>query len=249
MRYAWLFHGDYFPNPIKRALLAPLLAGLRRWDRATSSRVDRFVAISRHVQERIQRFYGRESDVVYPPANTDYFTPGTESRQEYDFLISAMVPYKRVDLAIRAYTESGYPLKVMGTGSGLADLKRLAGPNVEFLGRQPDDVLREHYRTCRFLLFPGEEDYGIVPVEAMACGTPVIAYRKGGATETVVEGETGWFFDDPLPEALWCAVEEASNRDWDAPRIRKRAERFDERQFMAGLGDVVRSVMTSQSDG
>jgi glycosyltransferase involved in cell wall biosynthesis len=245
MRYAWLFQEDYFPNPVKRTLLSPLLASLRRWDRATAGRVDRFVAISRHVRERIQRFYGRESDVVYPPANTAFFTPGEEPRLEYDFLISAMVPYKRVDLAVRAYTESGYPLKIMGTGSGLPELKRLAGPNIEFLGRQPDEALRGHYRGCRFLLFPGEEDYGIVPVEAMACGTPVIAFRKGGATETVVEGETGWFFDEQTPEALWCAVEQAASRRWDPVRIRARAERFDERQFVEGLAAVVRRVTTS----
>ncbi len=249
MRYAWLFQEDYFPNPVKRSLLAPLLAGLRGWDRSTAHRVDRFVAISEHVRDRIQAFYNRDADVVYPPANTDFFTPGDTPRQEYDFLISAMVPYKRVDLAIEAYTRSGYPLKVMGTGSGLGALQAMAGPNVEFLGRQPDEVLREHYRNCRFLIFPGEEDYGIVPVEAMACGTPVISLRKGGTTETIVEGETGGFFDTQTPEALWQAVQAAAAQTWDAHRIRQRAERFDEAQFLRGLAEIIEQVTTSETGG
>lgn len=249
MRYAWLFQEDYFPNPAKRAVLQPLLGALRRWDRRTADRVDRFVAISEHVRRRIWEFYGRESEVVYPPTDTEYFTPGEGACGEFDFLVSAMVPYKRVDLAVRAYTASGHPLKVMGAGSGLEALKRLAGPRVEFLGRQSDEVLREHYRSCRFLLFPGEEDYGIVPVEAMACGTPVIAYRKGGATETVVEGETGVFFDRQTPEALWEAVERAAGQSWDAEAIRRRAEGFDVGQFEAGLARVVREVTTGGSGG
>ncbi len=241
MRYAWLFHEDYFPHPVKRALLKPFLTCLRVWDKKTAHRVDRFVAISEHVRSRIKEFYGRDSDVVYPPADTDYFQPGTEPREEYDFLISAMVPYKKVDLAIRAYTASGYPLKVMGSGSGLPDLKKIAGPNVEFLGRQPDEVLREHYQKCRFLIFPGEEDYGIVPVEAMACGTPVIAYGRGGVTETVTAGETGLFFDPQTPEALNETLQKASVINWDREKIRQRAEKFDITHFLEGIARVLRT--------
>ncbi|MDF3127614.1 glycosyltransferase [Kiritimatiellaeota bacterium B1221] len=241
MRYAWLFHEDYFPHPIKRILLKPVLATLRIWDKNTAHRVDRFVAISEHVRKRIKEFYGRDADVVYPPADTDYFHPGTGPREEYDFLISAMVPYKKVDLAIRAYTASGYPLKVMGTGSGLADLQKIAGPNIEFLGRQPDETLREHYQKCRFLIFPGEEDYGIVPVEAMACGTPVIAYGRGGVTETVIAGESGMFFDPQTPEALNKTLEQAAEKDWDREQIRQRAEQFDVPHFLEGIARVLRT--------
>lgn len=239
MRYAWLFQEEYFPSPVKRTMLSPAMAALRRWDKATIDRVDRFLAISNHVRDRINAFYGREADVVYPPTDTEFFTPGDAPREEFDFLISAMVPYKKVDLAIQAYTESGHPLKVMGSGSGLEDLKNMAGPNIEFLGRQPDEILRECYRTCRFLLFPGEEDYGIVPVEAMACGTPVIAFGKGGATETVKEGVSGLFFREQTPEALWCAVEEAADRTWDHAAIRKRAEQFDTASFMQGMETII----------
>lgn len=235
MRYAWLFHDEYFPNPAKRAALKPVLAALRRWDKNTADRVHHFVAISEHVRDRIERFYGREADVVYPPADTEYFHPGDAPREEYDFIISAMVPYKKVDLAVQAYTESGFPLKVMGIGSGLDDLKRMAGPNVEFLGRQPDDVLRKHYQQCRFLVFPGEEDYGIVPVEAMACGTPVIAFNRGGATETVDAGVSGVFFDRQDVASLNQAVKEAADHRWDEDDIRSHATTFGIQPFIDGL--------------
>lgn len=239
MRYAWLFHGEYFPHPLKRALLKPLLAALRFWDRRTAKRVHRFVAISEHVRQRIQTFYGREADVVYPPADTDYFHPVDEPRENYDFIISALVPYKKVDLAVRAYTRSGHPLKIMGSGSILNTLRSLAGPNIEFLGRQPDEVLRYHYQHCRFLLFPGEEDYGIVPVEAMACGTPVIAYGRGGATETIEEGVSGLFFDEQTEDSLLAAVQRAAAHPWDARAIRARAEQFDADNFRRGLGRIL----------
>jgi glycosyltransferase involved in cell wall biosynthesis len=244
MRYAWLFQEEYFPNPLKRKLLSPLLASLRAWDKSTSTRVDRFVAISEHVRERIQTFYGRDADVVYPPADTAFFCPDETPREEFDFLVSAMVPYKKVDLAIRAYTQSGYPLRVMGAGSGLESLKQMAGANIEFVGRQPDDVLREQYRRCRLLVFPGEEDYGIVPVEAMACGTPVVAFGRGGVLETVQDKVTGVFFYDQQPEALWCAVEEAAALDWDRTLIRARAERFNTAAFLDGMARVVSEELT-----
>jgi len=239
MRYAWLFHDDYFPHPVKRLLLKPVLAALRRWDRRTAARVDRFVAISEHVRDRIQRFYGREADVVYPPADTEFFHPDTTPRENYDFLISALVPYKKVDLAVRAYTQSGHPLKIMGAGSGLDDLKAIAGPNIDFLGRRSDEELRAHYRACRFLVFPGEEDYGIVPVEAMACGAPVVAYGRGGVTETVIDGETGRFFHQQTPDALNQAVREAADIPWDRTRIRAQAEKFDVAQFLSGIATIL----------
>ncbi len=239
MRYAWLFQEEYFPHPLKRALLRPLLAGLRAWDKATAPRVHRFVAISGHVRERIRRFYGRDADVVYPPANTRFFHPGEAAREDFDFIISALVPYKKVDLAVRAYTRSGHPLKVMGSGSGMEALRAMAGPNVEFLGRQPDEVLREHYQRCRFLIFPGEEDYGITPVEAMACGTPVVAFGRGGVTETVQEGVTGVFFTEQNEEALNAAVARAACLPWDRIAIRRRAELFDETSFCRGLGGIL----------
>ncbi len=243
MRYAWLFHEEYFPHPVKRALLKPLLGLLRFWDKWTAKRVHRFIAISEHVRDRIQRFYGRESEVVYPPADTDFFCPADIPREKFDFIVSALVPYKKVDLAVRAYTRSGYTLKIMGAGSGLDALKAIAGPNIKFLGRQDDEVLRDHYRRCRFFIFPGEEDYGITPVEAMACGTPVIAYAKGGVTETVLHAQTGWFFHEQTEDELIAAVETAARRSWDSARIRKRAEEFDVATFLDGMAEAVRSEL------
>lgn len=237
MRYAWSLQEEYFGrNRFKRAALELALSRLRKWDRAASGRVDRFVAISRHVQARIRQFYGRESTVVYPPVATDYFTPdGRGGHDGYDLVVSALVPYKRVDLAVRAYARSGFPLKVAGVGTERAALEKLAAPNVEFLGRVPDEGVRELYRRCRFLVFPGEEDFGIVPLEAQACGKPVLAFGKGGLLETVLAGRTGTFFQEQTPDALLEAAALAEKTDWDPAAIRAHAETFGEARFLEGL--------------
>lgn len=240
MRYAWLFQAEYFGHSIpKRAAVAPLLWALRVWDRRASRRVDRFVAISRHVRERIGRFYGREADVVYPPVNHDYWTPAPGPQEEFDLLVSALVPYKRIDLAVRAYNSMGRKLKIVGAGSGCCVLRELAGPTVEMLGWQPDEVVRDLYRRCRLLVFPGEEDFGIVPVEAMACGKPVVAFARGGALETVVDGVTGVLFQEQTESALVAAVRECLARRWDSAAIRRHAEGFGPSVFVDGL---IRSI-------
>jgi len=237
MRYAWLFHDEYLGrNPLKRLLAAPVLATLRRWDRANSAHVDRFVTLSNHVRERIRRFYGRDADVVYPPVDVDFFTPGTaEAHGGYDLIVSALVPYKRLDLAIRVYTQLGWSLKVAGTGTDFATLKKLAGPTIEFLGWQGDEQLRELYRGCRLLVFPGEEDFGIVPLEAHACGRPVVAFARGGALETIIGGETGVFFAEQADTALRTALQTAAAQNWSRAAIRRQAERFAPQHFINGL--------------
>ena len=237
MRYAWSLQAEYFGRSgLKRAVIDRGLARLRKWDRAASARVDRFVAISRHVQARIREFYGREAAVVYPPVATEFFTPdGRGGDDGYDLIVSALVPYKRVDLAVRAYAQTGFPLKIAGAGTELAALRRGAPPNVEFVGRVPDEAVRELYRRCRFLIFPGEEDFGIVPLEAQACGKPVVAFGRGGLLETVVAGQTGVFFQEQTPEALAAAVAFAARNGWEAAAIRAHAEQFSEARFMAGL--------------
>ena len=245
MRYAWLYHEDYLGrNPLKRALAAPVLAALRRWDRATASRVDRFVTLSHHVQDRIRRFYGRDADVVYPPVDVDYFTPGgDEAPDDFDLIVSALVPYKRVDLAVRAYTQLGWRLKISGTGTGFDALKKIAGPNIEFLGWQGDEQLRELYRRCRLLVFPGEEDFGIVPLEAHACGRPVVALARGGALETLVEGETAVFFHEQTEAALLAAINAAAAQTWSRATIRRQAERFAPQQFISGIATSLQKCL------
>jgi len=238
MRYAWTFYEEYFgDNRLKTLLTRPLLAALRTWDHRASRRVDHFVAISRHVQERIRRFYGREAGVVYPPVDTGLWTPDPESRPggAFDLIVSALVPYKRVDLAVRAYTRSGRPLKIIGAGTEFGRLRAMAGHNIEFLGWQSDGQILENYRQCRLLVFPGEEDFGIVPLEAQACGKPVVAYGRGGALETIVENETGVFFHQQTEDALLAAVEQAAAHAWDAQAIRRHAEKFGIDSFISGM--------------
>ncbi len=243
MRYAWSFYDEYFGrNPVKKALLSPILRQLRYWDRQTSDRVDRFVAISNHVRGRIEEYYGREADVVYPPVDTERCTPGEPGNDGYDLIVSALVPYKRVDLAISAYNLSGFPLKVVGTGTEYAALKAQANSNIEFTGWQTDKSIVELYRRCRFLIFPGEEDFGIVPVEAMACGKPVVAYGSGGVCESVVNGETGIFFNKQTEQDLLEAVEKCSSVKWDPALIRRNAERFSSQHFINGIAASIRAV-------
>lgn len=236
MRYAWVCPDDYFGrHPAVQLLIRPLLAWLRRWDRTANARVDFFVAISRHVRERIQTYYGRESRVVYPPVNTDFWTPDPEADSRprpgrdqggYDLMVSALVPYKRLDVAIRAYARSGFPLRIVGTGVEFGALRRLATPNIVFLGWQPDDRVRQLYRECRALIFPGEEDFGLVPLEAQSCGRPVVALARGGVLESVRDGVTGLFFKEQTPEALMGALSRFETAVWNPAVIRRHAETF-----------------------
>jgi glycosyltransferase involved in cell wall biosynthesis len=245
MRYAWTFPDEYLgARSLKRRAAAPILARLRDWDRRTAEGVDRFVTLSRHVQDRIRRHYGREAEVVYPPVDVDYFTPAaTPAAGDYDLIVSALVPYKRVDLAVRAYARLGWPLKIVGAGTGFTALRALAGPQTEFLGWRSDAEIRELYRGCRLLVFPGEEDFGIVPVEAQACGKPVVAFGRGGATESVAEGISGVFFPEQTEAALLAAVETAAGRTWDAAAIRRQAERFSPQAFIDGLDRALQALL------
>ena len=243
MRYT-LFYDDYFgANRLKKRVVMPLLHRLQKWDRHAAQRVDRFVAISEHVRDRIRRFYDRDADIVYPPIDLERCRPGGVRQGDFDIVVSALVPYKRIDLADAAYTELGFPLKVVGTGSEADELRRVAGPNIEFLGWQSDREIVHLYRTCRYLLFPGEEDFGIVPLEAQACGVPVMAFARGGALETLVPEETAVFFAEQTPKSLVDAVQRATEIDWNEARIRENAERFSTQRFLDGLAESVQSCL------
>ena len=244
MRYAWLFRDEYLgANPLKRLLARPLLAWLRRWDREASRHVTRFVAISNHIGDRIHRFYGRESDVVYPPVDLARWTPDYQPAGDFDLIASALVPYKRIDLAVQAYTRSGRALKIVGTGTEFTSLQAQAGANIEFLGWQPDDNLLALYRRSRMLVFPGEEDFGIVPLEAQACGRPVVAFGRGGALETIRNEVSGLFFTEQTVASLQEAIDRCAGRDWDAHAIRSQAERFSIQSFINGLAKPIDDLM------
>jgi glycosyltransferase involved in cell wall biosynthesis len=243
MRYAWTFYEEYFGNsPVKAILAKPVLAAMRRWDRKASKRVDQFVAISKHVQTRIKNFYDRNSEIVYPPVDTLKYTPDGKT-EDFDLIVSAMVPYKRLDLAVRAYNRSGYPLKIVGTGSDAVSLKAMAKNNIEFLDWQTDKRILELYRSCRMLIFPGEEDFGIVPLEAQACGRPVVAYGKGGALETIKEGVSGIFFREQTEQSLLDAIEKCAGTSWNQELIRANAEEFNIANFRKHLTDIIEKVM------
>jgi glycosyltransferase involved in cell wall biosynthesis len=182
-----------------RALLQPLLAWLRLWDRLAADRVDHFVAISKTVQRRIARYYRRRSVIIYPPVDTERFDVTSGQVDDFYLVVSRLVPYKRVDLAVEAFGRLGRPLVVVGDGRDRAALEAMAGASVTFTGRLPDQQVADLMGRCRALIFPGVDDFGITPVQAMAAGRPVIAYAAGGALDTVVEGLTGLFFREPTP--------------------------------------------------
>jgi glycosyltransferase involved in cell wall biosynthesis len=230
MRYAWQGRDTYLESwsdrPVRRALALNLLERIRQWDLATADRVTNFVAISETIRERIAECYNRESQVVKPPVNVNFYSPiPREQREDTYLVVSALVPYKRIDQAVAACVQSGRRLIVIGEGPERPRLEAMAGPSVQFLGWQPDTVIGDHYRRCRALLFPGEEDFGIVPIEALACGAPVIALGRGGVAETI-DDTVGRTYDEPTAAALLSAIDawEADGCPHDPAEGRQRAE-------------------------
>lgn len=246
MRYVWNMYHDYGERSgkLKRFLMRPFGHYIRNWDAVSAQRVDGFVANSNNVRRRIQRYYHRAAPVVFPPVAVDDFSPVPAlERGDYYLMVGELVPYKRPDLVIEAFQRSGRKLVVIGGGELLETVRAHAGPGITILGNQPFHVLRHHYARCRALVFPGEEDFGIVPVEAMASGRPVLAYRRGGALETVVECVTGLFFDDPSVEAILDGVErmEAALEAgvFDSATIVDHALRFSPQQFHSQMEAIL----------
>jgi glycosyltransferase involved in cell wall biosynthesis len=246
MRWVWnrdaYLAREQIPGALRLAL-PPLLRWQRAWDLATNKRVDRFVAISRAVAERIKRHYRRDATIVHPPV--DCAEPPPSGRvADYYLVLSRLIPYKRIDLAIDACTRLGRPLKIAGsTGRAEPSLRARAGPGVEFLGRVSEEERRRLMAGCRAFLFPGEEDFGITPVEANASGRPAIAYAAGGALDTVVDGETGVLFHDQGVEALAGAIERSERIAWDPAAIRAHAMQFDTSVFRRRFPALVEETL------
>jgi glycosyltransferase involved in cell wall biosynthesis len=245
MRYIWNLYDEYFGKGragiLTRLGMKLFVNSLRRWDVRTAQSPHHFIANSRNVQARIKQIYNRDSMVIYPPVDTSLFQLSNVSGK-YFLVVSAFVPYKRVDLAIEAFNRTGDRLVIIGNGPDDEKLRALAKPNIEFLGWQPDEVLKKYYAECRALIFPGEEDFGIVPVEAMASGKPVIAFAKGGALETVIdtpERKTGILFDEQSVESLIDAIERCKRTTFDAESLRAHAMLFDREVYKRTLKEFV----------
>jgi glycosyltransferase involved in cell wall biosynthesis len=231
VRYAWNQYFAYFsPDRLSffsRLLIPPVIHRLRIWDESSSARVDYFVANSANVARRIKKYYRRESDIIHPPIDTDFFIlPDKDPARDYYLIVSALVPYKRIDLAIEVFNQSAERLRIVGTGPDLRKLRKISGPNISFLGQVSAESLRALYQGAKALLLPGEEDFGIVTLEAQACGTPVIAYGRGGAVETVIPGETGLWFDKLTTASLRSALDKFRGMKFNEPVIRSKVMAF-----------------------
>jgi glycosyltransferase involved in cell wall biosynthesis len=246
MRYIWDLQGQYLKEAgldrgIRGALVMAILNRIRKWDVSTSKTVDYFVANSFYIKERIERAYGRNATIIYPPVDTEYFQMN-DKKEVFYITSSRMVPYKKIDLIIEAFSRMpDKKLIVIGDGPDFEKVKMKAMKNVELLGYQEENVLKEYLQQARAFVFAAEEDFGIIPVEAQACGTPVIAYGKGGILETIIENKTGIFFKDQSPESLIEAVQEFEKRQdqFDCLEIRRNAERFSKERFKTEFKEFI----------
>lgn len=257
MRYAWDQFDAYFGpdrvGALPSQLLRPVMAAMARWDRATEGRVHRYLAISQYVARRIALYYNRQSTLVYPPVDTDFYTPAfapgdvaplADDRPTF-LVVSALVPYKRVDLAMMAAKQAGVRLTVVGAGPERTRLDAFTGDGVELVGRKTDDEIRTLYRNTVATILPGEEDFGIVPVEAQACGRPVVALGRAGALDTVIDGETGVLVPEPTVDSLVHGLRRAASLPWNSARIRAHAEQFSRTRFLAEVTRAIDETMSA----
>ncbi|MFZ2299746.1 MAG: glycosyltransferase [Candidatus Moraniibacteriota bacterium] len=248
MRYAWddcqKYTQDFgFPQVVKK-LVPFFMNPIRLWDKASADRVDRFLANSEFVGKRIRKYYRKEAVTIHPPVNVDrFYIAGPEDRRDYFLMVGRLIAYKRHDIAIEAFNRLKLPLKIIGRGPELERLKKLAGPTIEFLGRVPEEDLPRYYAQCQGFVFPQEEDFGIVALEALASGRPLVAYRGGDITEHMEEGTMGVFFDEQTPEAIVHAVEHFREIKYDPHAIRARALPFDKVRFKATIQDYVEKAL------
>ena len=244
-RYVWRYHQyveqenlGSLQRRLLRAIMPPFLTSLRQWDRLAADRVDHFIAISQTIRQRIAKIYRREAVIIYPPVDTSRFAPAT-GVEDYYLIVGRLVPYRRIDILIEAFNKMGKPLVIAGSGRDRERLEDLAGPTIEFLGYVPDDQLPELMARCQAFMWPGEEDFGISPIQAMAAGRPVIAYAAGGALETVIPGRTGALFFEQTAEAIVEAVEQFDACALDPQAISAFAAQFDTIEFKRKMQQFV----------
>ncbi len=242
IRYVWQLYHEYMKlekmGLLKKLFIPPVMNYLRMWDRLAADRVDEFIAISRVVEERIRKYYRRDAAVIYPPVDTSKYKPAG-SVEDYFLAVSRLVPYKRVDLAVAACSQTGQRLLVVGDGPEYTRLKEIAKPNVKFLGNISDEEIAQLYSTCQAFIFPGNEDFGLTPVEAQAAGRPVIAYRAGGTLETVKEGVTGEFFDEQSVDSLAGVLKVFEPGKYKPADMLANAGTFDVASFKKQFFDFV----------
>ncbi|WP_218079972.1 glycosyltransferase [Anthocerotibacter panamensis] len=252
IRYAWDFYHRYLDleelQPWQKSLIPWMMNYLRLWDQVSSNRVDEFIANSQHVRRRIQKYYRREATVIYPPVEVHRFTPN-DTWEDFYLMVGRLVGYKRHDLAIQAFNRNGRPLIIIGDGPERTRLEQRAKSNIKFLGRQSDEVVTSHLQRCRGFIFPGEEDFGIAPVEAMACGRPVVAYARGGALETVIEGVTGVFFGEATAEALNTALFRLEQGSWHSEKIALHTMQFSEERFIQKMTNFIEAKLDQHRHG
>lgn len=234
MRFAWSFNEyikrENFPRLVGQTL--PLVvAPLKKWDIISSRRVDYFIANSKLTAHKIEKIYKRKATIIYPPVRCSDFAVNDSLVEDFFLIVSRLVPYKRIDIAIEAFNRLGLPLLVVGEGRDRKSLEEIAGPNISFVGRASGKELKHYYSSCRAFILPGEEDFGMTSLEAQASGRPVIAYAAGGALESIVQGITGTFFHEQTPEALIRAVKDFDRLEFNPRKIRKHAEKFDVEVF------------------
>ncbi|MCK4892198.1 MAG: glycosyltransferase [Candidatus Pacebacteria bacterium] len=258
-RFLWDWHYNYLNENkikgIKRILILPLLHYMRMWDKSASERVDQFVANSQNTANKIKKFYRRESVVIYPPALTGKLkvhkvkSPSSRTvrlgrKNDYFLIISRLSPYKKIDIAVETFNKLGLPLIIIGDGQDRKRLEKMAEKNIKFLGFQPEEKLSQYYQNCYAFIFPGEDDFGITPIEAMSFGKPVLAFRKGGLIETMLEGVTGEFFDNPIPEILADGIRRLKNNynNYNPERIKQHAEKFSRKKFEENMKNVIEKL-------
>ncbi|MDF2959491.1 MAG: glycosyltransferase [Paenibacillus sp.] len=245
MRYVWDLYHQYIKedvkNPVFRKVLPYILHKIRMWDLLTAQRVDHYIADSISISNRIAKYYGRKSQVIYPPVGYEKFRT-SDKIEDFFLIVSRMIPYKRIDIAIEAFNRLKKPLVIIGDGYDRKRLESLAGPTITFLGIQPDEVIVDYYSRCKGFILAGEEDFGITPLEAQSSGRPVIAYGKGGALETVVENVTGVFFRESTYESIMEAVNKFDSIAFDTQVIREHADRFNETRFKQEILDFIHTV-------